>query len=239
MEACLVPHAHLRQRKAQSFTLIELLVVIAIIAILAALLLPALTRAREKGRQALCISNLKQSGTGLMMYAQDNADVLPTGGARGTFAAVTGCWPSRWQMDIAPYVGIQAPAFDGFDGVDTVTACPSSEFEDGPVSFRPLAGFGWNYRFFGQCNGRIKTGIITLPSETLIVGDGSDRFRSDSNPGQWNYGWLYRGILYAGSRHNFGMQISWMDGHASWMATGELAAGAKADADYYYRVIKR
>ena len=55
----------------KKFTLIELLVVIAIIAILAAILLPALNSARERGRSAACISNLKQLGTSLNMYLQD------------------------------------------------------------------------------------------------------------------------------------------------------------------------
>ena len=223
----------------RAFTLIELLVVIAIIAILAALLLPALSGARDKGRQAGCLGNLKQCGAALMMYAEDNDDTLPVGAVRDTHASVTGCWPSRWQMDIAPYVGMRAPAFDDFDGADTVTACPGREFADGPVTFRPLAGLAWNYRFFGQCSPWIKTGIISLPSETLIIGDGSDYFRTDRNRGQWNYGWLYSGILYASKRHSFGMQMFWMDGHASWMPADELATGADADPLYYYRVIKR
>src|ERR1700737_3356523 len=59
------------------FTLIELLVVIAIIAILAAILFPVFAQARAKARQATCLSNLKQIGTGLVMYAQDHDQTLP------------------------------------------------------------------------------------------------------------------------------------------------------------------
>jgi prepilin-type N-terminal cleavage/methylation domain-containing protein len=65
------------RRRLAAFTLIELLVVIAIIAILAAILFPVFAQARAKARQAACLSNTKQIGNALMMYAQDYDETLP------------------------------------------------------------------------------------------------------------------------------------------------------------------
>jgi prepilin-type N-terminal cleavage/methylation domain-containing protein/prepilin-type processing-associated H-X9-DG protein len=91
-----------RKRSAAAFTLIELLVVIAIIAILAAILFPVFAQARDKARQASCLSNNKQYALGMMMYVQDYDETYPIGAARG-FATEAYLWnfnlpvPFNWR----------------------------------------------------------------------------------------------------------------------------------------------
>ncbi|MBB6052570.1 prepilin-type N-terminal cleavage/methylation domain-containing protein [Armatimonas rosea] len=80
--------------RRNAFTLIELLVVIAIIAILAAILFPVFAQARAKARQVSCLSNLKQVGTGLMMYTQDYDETLPGNSTLGTNGITDARWPA-------------------------------------------------------------------------------------------------------------------------------------------------
>jgi prepilin-type N-terminal cleavage/methylation domain-containing protein/prepilin-type processing-associated H-X9-DG protein len=89
-------------KRKRAFTLIELLVVIAIIAILAALLLPALSRAKAKAHSIACLNNLKQWGLATQLFVLDNNDFLPPDGTPNGTSVNSG-----WYIDLPRILGIQ------------------------------------------------------------------------------------------------------------------------------------
>ena len=112
---------------SRAFTLIELLVVIAIIAILAAMLLPALGKAKEKARTTVCLNNLKQWGTATQLFALENNDKLPKDGASNGSSVDEG-----WYVDL-PRV-LKLPSYrenpwhtnDSIDPGRSIWICPSN-----------------------------------------------------------------------------------------------------------------
>ena len=128
------------QRRASSaspcpraFTLIELLVVIAIIALLAALMLPSLASAREKGWQAACLSNLRQMGLAIHAYASDNDGKIPYGPKAPPFTSPFDLYPSTGAPTSLISLGNGAPVGLGLLLKDhlcnqpKVLFCPSSD----------------------------------------------------------------------------------------------------------------
>jgi len=128
MNNMLMSERHTENRKG--FTLIELLVVIAIIAILAALLLPALASAKRKATMAGCQSNFRQVNMALTMYLNDNADLLPPGKTYGLWNIEQWCYHAWWWNELIKVECATPPI--------SICMCPPSKSILTPISCLPV-----------------------------------------------------------------------------------------------------
>jgi len=219
--------------------------VIAIIAILAAMLLPALNRARETAKKIKCVANQKQLMTATLMYV-DTTRFYPNLNNSNRYGFV------GWKWQIAPYLGIEtednrastAKANTEIKLARGAFACPSFLLDAGTLlTAAPVFGGGYGYNCYynsgGMCCGMGYQGIYTSPSllrhpsSVLTIGDASDRSTSAQQFAVC-YQPTYIATIGVGNRHLDTMSVGFADGHAGSLSVPELSKFAEGTTMFYY-----
>ncbi|MFA5393344.1 MAG: DUF1559 domain-containing protein [Candidatus Ratteibacteria bacterium] len=189
-----------RPLSRSAFTLIELLVTIAIIGILAALLLPVLGSARERAKQTVCASNLKQIGMAFYMYLNDYDGFFPCAGDPISSSPAYWLWMGRgWKSFVAPYIGssvsVRNPGvlFCFSDRTaaanwDSTSYAYSLSFYHSPEQINTMTDASYTYDA-GKITPTIpqKEGRVRYPDKKVLVGEWLDNHTGGNN-NWWSWG---------------------------------------------------